>query len=532
MQASELWRRYQERLYFHEGLGLYLDLSRMPDMPASDRTLGAGLPRAFAAMAELERGALANPDEQRMVGHYWLRAPAIAPTDDLRLAITDTLARVERFARDVRAGRVMTPAGQRFTDVLAIGIGGSALGPQLLADALAPDDPPLALHFFDNTDPRGFDRVLTRLGDALARTLVIVTSKSGSTPETRNGLLEVADAFSRAGLELAPQAVAITLEDSALDAEARDWLARFPMFDWVGGRFSITSAVGLLPAALQGIDVHELLAGAREMDTATRVPDLPTNPAAMLASAWYVAGKGRGAKDMVVLPYKDSLLLFSRYLQQLVMESLGKGRDLADRSVEQGIAVYGNKGSTDQHAYVQQLREGVPNFFVTFIEALEDRSGPSIEVESGITSGDYLNGLLYGTREALYANGRGSITITIPAVDARRLGALIALYERAVGFYASLVSINAYHQPGVEAGKKAASSRLALQRRVVEVLGKQADAQDIESIARAAGAEDQLEAVYQILRHLEANDRGVTLIGARGRPQALRARATGRQSAR
>ena len=180
--------------------------------------------------------------------------------------------------------------------------------------------------------------------------------------------------------------MAITLEDSALDRQARDWLARFPMFNWVGGRFSITSAVGLLPAALQGIDVHELLAGARDMDTATRVPELEANPAALLAAAWYTAGKGRGAKDMVVLPYKDSLLLFSRYLQQLVMESLGKGRDLADRAVEQGIAVYGNKGSTDQHAYVQQLRDGVANFFVTFIEALEDRAGPSIDVEPGISS--------------------------------------------------------------------------------------------------------------------------------------------------
>jgi glucose-6-phosphate isomerase len=212
------------------------------------------------------------------------------------------------------------------------------------------------------------------------------------------------------------------------------------------------------------------------------------------------------------------------------MESLGKGHDLAGRAVEQGIAVYGNKGSTDQHAYVQQLREGVSNFFVTFIEALEDRSGPSMEVEPGITSGDYLNGLLYGTRAALYENGRGSITITIPTVDARRLGALIALYERAVGFYASLVNINAYHQPGVEAGKKAAGSRLALQRRVVEALAKESESQDIATIARAAGADDQLEAVYQILRHLEANDRGVTLTGPRERPQELRARAIPRRS--
>ena len=153
---------------------------------------------------------------------------------------------------------------------------------------------------------------------------------------------------------------------------------------------------------------------------------------------------------MVILPYKDSLLLFSRYLQQLVMESLGKEKDLDGNKVCQGIAVYGNKGSTDQHAYVQQLREGVPNFFATIVEVLEDRRGKSIEVEPGITSGDYLSGFLQGTRQALYENNRDSITLTVVQVSPPIVGALIALYERAVGLYANLVNVNAYHQPGLE----------------------------------------------------------------------------------
>ena len=524
MQANTLWPRYAQQLYFHEDLGLYLDCSRSALTDDYAEGLRAPLQRAFAAMAALEGGALANPDEQRMVGHYWLRAPELAPRDDLRLEISDTLARVERFARDVHEGRITAPGGAAFTDVLSIGIGGSALGSQLLAAALAPATPALRLHFIDNTDPDGIDRTLAQLAAQLARTLVIVTSKSGSTPETRNGMLEVAQRWRHAGHDLAPQAVAVTCEGSALDREASSWLARFPMFDWVGGRFSIMSAVGLLPAALLGLDVRELLDGAAAMDAATRAADLRANPAAMLAAAWHAAGDGRGAKDMVVLPYKDSLLLFSRYLQQLVMESLGKGHDLQGRPVAQGIAVYGNKGSTDQHAYVQQLRDGVANFFVTFIEVLEDRAGVSMEVEPGISSGDYLNGLLYGTRAALYENGRGSITLSIPRVDARRLGALIALYERAVGYYASLVDINAYHQPGVEAGKKAASSRLALQRRIVTALQQQAAPQTVAALAQAAGAAGEEEATYQILRHLEANGRGVELMGARAQPQALRAR--------
>src|SRR5207302_9017309 len=127
--------------------------------------------------------------------------------------------------------------------------------------------------------------------------------------------------------------------------------------------------------------------------------------------------------------------------------SLGKRLDLSGNRVDQGIAVYGNKGSTDQHAYVQQLRDGVNNFFVVFIRVLED-GGKPLEVEKNATPGDFLHGFLLGTRAALFENDRQSITITVPRVDPRIIGALIALFERAVGFYGSLVNINAYHQPG------------------------------------------------------------------------------------
>ncbi|MBA0693558.1 hypothetical protein Goari_003924, partial [Gossypium aridum] len=208
------------------------------------------------------------------------------------------------------------------------------------------------IRFIDNTDPAGIDHQIAQLGPELASTLVIVISKSGGTPETRNGLLEVQKAFREAGLDFSKQGVAITQENSLLDNTARieGWVARFPMFDWVGGRTSEMSAVGLLPAALQAFDIREMLVGASMMDEATRSTVLRKNPAALLALCWYWATDGIGSKDMVVLPYKDSLLLFSRYLQQLVMESLGKEFDLDGNRVNQGISVYGNKGSTDQHA--------------------------------------------------------------------------------------------------------------------------------------------------------------------------------------
>ena len=229
--------------------------------------------------------------------------------------------------------------------------------------------------------------------------------------------------------------------------------------------------------------------------------------AMLLALMWHYAGNGRGEKDMVILPYKDRLMLFSRYLQQLVMESLGKEHDFDGNVVRQGIAVYGNKGSTDQHAYVQQLRDGVLNFFVTFIEVRKERAGERFEVEKGLTSGDYLQGFLRGTRTALYDKNRESITITIGEVNAFTVGALIALYERAVGFYASLVNINAYHQPGVEAGKKAATVILELQRRVRDALSDGSGA-SADEIAQRLGAD--AEDVFHILRHLAVNDPNVT----------------------
>jgi glucose-6-phosphate isomerase len=187
-----------------------------------------------------------------------------------------------------------------------------------------------------------------------------------------------------------------------------------------------------------------------------------------------------------------------------VMESLGKRLDVEGKRVEQGISVYGNKGSTDQHAYVQQLRDGVNNFFVTFIRVLED-DGKAVEVEPGATSGDYLHGFLLGTREALFDNDRQSVTITVPRVDARTVGALIALFERAVGFYATLVNINAYHQPGVEAGKKAAAAILDVQGKALAALSTTPRTAD--QIASAIAAPDSAETVYHVLEHLAANDR-------------------------
>ncbi len=506
------WQRFKSHTYHHPKLGFALDYSRMPFPDGWIESMQPKIQQAFADMAALEKGSIANPDENRMVGHYWLRAPQLAPTKELSDAITGTLAAIKEFTAKVHKGEITAPGGIKFKEVLVVGIGGSALGPQFVSHALGRPGgrrDKMRVSFFDNTDPDGMDYVLSDLGSKLKQTLVVVISKSGGTVETRNGMLEAAKAFKAAGLDYPKHFVAVTGDGSKLDevAKKEGWLARFPMWDWVGGRTSELCAVGLLPAALQGIKIDQMLAGAAAMDEVTRKPSLKDNPAAIMALMWHWATDGRGAKDMVVLPYKDRLLLFSRYLQQLVMESLGKEFDLKGNVVNQGIAVYGNKGSTDQHAYVQQLREGVNNFFATFIEVLKDRSDDdSLQVEPNITSGDYLQGFFLGTRDALTEKDRYSLTITVADVSPKTIGMLIALYERVVGFYASLVGINAYHQPGVEAGKKAATGVIALKLKVGAALqGAPGTEFTAEALAAKIGATDKAEHVFKILEHLSAN---------------------------
>ncbi len=499
------WDRFCHRYMEFPNIGLAIDLSRMDYTDEFITKIEPRLAKAFLEMEKLEAGDIANPDENRMVGHYWLRNSCLAPTDEVRQAIDRTLAGIKAFVEEIHTGAICGEEGQ-FEHFLVIGIGGSALGPQFTSRALTqPSKDKMTAWFIDNTDPDGIDQIKEKLSKKLGKTLVIVISKSGGTKETRNGMLEIQSAYKTSNLKFANHAIAITGEGSNLDkvAEAEGWIRRFPMWDWVGGRTSETSAVGMLPAALQGFDIDQILAGAAACDSVTRANNFASNPAAQLAVMWFHAVDGRGSRDMVVLPYKDRLELFSRYLQQLIMESLGKEKDLSGQIVNQGITVYGNKGSTDQHAYIQQLREGVSNFFVTFIRVLKDRAGESIEVEKGVTTGDYLDGFYQGTRDALYQNGRQSISITVREIRESTVGMLIALFERATGLYSNLININAYHQPGVEAGKKAAGEVIVLQSKIIIFLRDNSDLpHTIESISEAIEANGQQEKVFLICEHL------------------------------
>ncbi len=539
------WEAYQQQRCLCPSVGLTLDLSRMTTDDEFVAKVRGLIGDAYDQMDAIERGEQINTTEDRAVGHYWLRNTDVLPDSlaDLRDEINNNRAAIKSFADDVRA------SGE-FDHVLMIGIGGSALGPQFISEALGKADDPVTFHYLDNTDPDGFARTLRRGKGVRDRTLVVVISKSGTTPETWNGMQEALMLWPDKASFLR-QAVAITglgINDKGepesryirefAPIEATDdrpaWRAVFPLWDWVGGRTSITAAVGLVPMALQGLDIDAFLEGAAEMDELTRrrddlsdgVPNDQRNPAARLAAAWYGATEGKGRKAMVVLPYKDRLALFAKYLQQLVMESLGKAESRDGADVHQGLTVYGNKGSTDQHAYVQQLRDGKNDFFATFVTVKCDYAEPPAHevgtVDDGHTSGDFLRGFYLGTRDALSGAGRQSLTIELEELNARTIGALIALYERAVGYYASFVNVNAYDQPGVEAGKKAAKGVLNLKSSALDVLRASGEAMTLDQIAdrllslepRPQGLPDEPhETLYHVLEYLAANGRGLTIDG-------------------
>lgn len=402
-------------------------------------------------MLNLEAGEKANKTEDRMVGHYWLRNPKIAPNSSICDAILSEQKKIQTFFRECD-----------YENLFYVGIGGSGLGPALIFDCFKHRTSKKVI-IFDNVDPEGV--AINLSGQNLSRTLVCVTSKSGTTTETLVVKDFLKSAFQKQGLVFENHAVAITMEETPLWKEASSWLTRFKIWDWVGGRTSIFSAVGLSVLCFLGLNDTAFLEGAAFMDTQTRLNNLFNNPAAIIAYALVYCHE-LGKKNLCILPYSDRLQLFSKYLQQLFMESLGKTRQDGEKF---GVTVYGNKGTTDQHSFVQQLRQGIDDFLAIFIRRLE----PEISIDNSCLQYEmdrYLDAFFLGTRKALSEAKREHVTLTVPCIDEYWLGSLIALFERVVGFYAFHFDINAYDQPGVEAGKKAAKEFLENKTNLKEIL--------------------------------------------------------------
>ena len=261
MSTPILWKRYQQYLCQVPSLGLTLDVSRMRFDDGFLDQMAAPMRQAFEAMDALERGDIANPDEKRMVGHYWLRAADLAPSPAIAAEIRNTVAEIKQFAKAVHDGTIRTPEGVQFTHVLSIGIGGSALGPMFVADALGnpisdPMEDPFHRQYGSRRDRPPPPR--TRLSQ-IRETLCIVISKSGGHAGAAQRHAAGGRGIPQGGVGF-PQACRgrhhARLATRSHRRRTEGWLHRFPMFDWVGGRTSVLSAVGLVPAALQGLDVR------------------------------------------------------------------------------------------------------------------------------------------------------------------------------------------------------------------------------------------------------------------------------------
>ena len=496
--------QWKDTMFYSPETKFMLDWGGMDLDSAYMDSMAERIEKAICHMEQVDAGEIINVDENRMVGHYWLRAPEKAPEKE-KNEIIDCVAKIKKFSDDVHEGRVLSGTGKKFKNVIVAGIGGSSLGPVFVDKALASSSDKMKLYFLDNTDPDGMDKVFASVKPEIDETLTIVISKSGGTIETRNCMEEARAFYTSCGLEFAKFAAVVTGEGSKLYNVAKNegWIEFFPMWDWVGGRTSVMSAVGLLPLALKGIDIDAFLKGAADCDELNRNHDVVKNPAAVMALSWYKCSGGVGGETMVVLPYKDSLDLFAKYLQQLTMESLGKELDLDGNKVNQGLAVLGNKGTSDQHSYVQQLVGGPMNIFVVFVQILKDRAGESKIVGESSTSGDYLNAFMLGTKKALESHGKHTMTITVPEVNEYNVGQLIAVFERAVGLYANLININAYHQPAVEFGKKAAGGLIEVKNSAVELVEASSEPLTAEEVAERLGAE--AEDVFRLLLHVANN---------------------------
>lgn len=366
--------------------------------------------------------------------------------------------------------------GQWFENLVVLGIGGSALGARTLRDALRGPlynqlsdedrDHFPRLMVLDNVDPASIRALLAHLDPR--RTLFNVVSKSGSTAETMAQLLVVQDLMVRAvGPEKALGHFLFTTDPSRGSLRALAEEAGIPALavpENVGGRFSVLSPVGLLPAAVTGIDIQALLEGARAVETRCRTDVLTANPAGLLATLLHTAHVERGASIHVLMPYCERLRSFSLWFQQLWAESLGKERSTDGRTVHVGPTPLPAVGVTDQHAQVQLFMEGPFDKAVVFLAVgaegdpvpipAPSTPDPGLDYLGGHSMAELLDAERRATAEALRRAGRANLTVEVDRLDAERLGRLIMLFELTTVYAAALYGVNPLDQPGVELGKR------------------------------------------------------------------------------
>ncbi|HSR35641.1 MAG TPA: glucose-6-phosphate isomerase [Desulfurivibrionaceae bacterium] len=463
------------------GFDLLYATQRLDDTALDALQALADESRAVEQFLLMRQGAVLNriegfASENRQVLHTACRdlfdEPAMAPAATAQAKAE--LGKLQAFLAELDSGRLTNAAGQPFTDLVHIGIGGSDLGPRALCLALnAFATPGRRVHFISNVDPDDAAAVLKGLD--LSRTLVNVVSKSGTTLETMTNEELARRAFVAAGLAPERHFLAVTGQGSPMDDPAR-YLRSFHMFDSIGGRYSATSMVGavVLGFALGYEQVVEILRGAHAMDVAAAEPDIRHNPALLAALVGIWNRNFLGCDTVAVLPYSQALVRFAAHLQQLDMESNGKsitraGRDLAWQS---GPVVWGEPGTNGQHAFYQLIHQGTTLIPAEFIGFRQSQRGEDLRLQ-GTTSQEKLVANLLAQAMALaigqphanpnqrFAGNRPSSVLIAERLTPFAMGALLAFYEAKVVFQGFVWNINSFDQEGVQLGKKLATGLLA-----------------------------------------------------------------------
>ena len=376
-----------------------------------------------------------------------------------------------------RVQEVADSFGQWFETVVVLGIGGSSLGTLTLRDALLGPHWNLGdaerrehyprLFVLENADPTSILDLMGRID--LRRALFVVVSKSGSTAETMAQYLVVEGALAEAIGEEEARGHLLFITDpetGVLRKLSRELgIPALPVPPNVGGRFSVLSAVGLLPAAVVGVDVEALLDGAGAMEERCRTSELTRNPAGLFAALLHALHVEGGMPIHVMMPYADRLRSFSLWFQQLWAESLGKAVDRAGRTVNTGPTPLPALGATDQHSQVQLFMEGPLDKVVCFVSVadmgpdpvtipLRHEAHPSLAYLGGHSIAELLNAERNATAEALRRRGRPSLEIGLPRLDARSLGELLMFLQIATVYAGALYGVDPLDQPGVELGKE------------------------------------------------------------------------------
>ncbi len=448
------------------GAGLLLDLSRQRlDGEIVEALLTLAAEQAFEDHRRaLFAGDPINNTEDRAVLHTALRAPA-AERPQTAAAVDDVDARLAALAAEVRGGRWRGATGKPIRDVVHIGIGGSHLGPELVVAALGGTGTDPRVHFVANIDAAALAAVLAQLDPE--RTLFVIASKSFTTLETRVNASSARSWFlERTGSReaIGRHFVAVSSNPDAASAFGIPEANRFELWDWVGGRFSLWSAVGLPIMLGLGADAFaRLRTGAHAMDTHFRTAPATENLPLLMALTGIWNYNFLGVTNHAILPYSDRLALLPDFLQQLMMESNGKRvhRDGSEVGLHTMPIVWGGAGTNGQHAFHQLLHQGTRAFTADFILSAEDPAAlPEHQrwlLANGVAQSQAMQlGDAGSDPHRRVPGNHGTTTIVLPRLDAEHLGALLALYEHVTFCQGVVWDINSFDQWGVELGKRLA----------------------------------------------------------------------------